>query len=322
MKTIAPGADDSLLLGFNTCDDAAVWQLTPDLAAVLTVDFFTPPVDDPYTFGRIAAANALSDIFAMGATPVLALNLLGISTCLGSEVAADILRGGADAVREAGAVVAGGHTIENAEPTYGLCVFGTVQPERIVRNAGARPGDLLYLTKPLGASIVLAAHRIGLADEAESEVVTRAMSQLNAVASRAMCAAGVHAATDVTGFGLAGHLHEMLVASGCSAALDWDAIPLFPRVWEHALGYCLPTRALENAELAEGYVQQGVLAAEDYDVRLAIMGDPQTSGGLLIALPAEAATEFERLCAEGGLGTCARIGVITEDPAGIISFRS
>ena len=189
-----------------------MWRLSDDSAAVLTVDFFTPIVDDPYEFGRIAAANALSDVFAMGATPHVALNLLALDCALGAGVAGDILRGGADAVREAGAFVAGGHTIDDAEPKYGLTVFGTVHPDRIVRNAGALPGDALYLTKPLGTGIMVAARACDLVDDAGLRPAVESMMELNAAGAAALAESGVHAATDVTGFGLAGHLHELLEA--------------------------------------------------------------------------------------------------------------
>lgn len=260
---------------------------------MLTVDFFTPIVDDPYEFGRIAAANALSDIFAMGARPHVALNLLALDCELGAGVAADILRGGADAVREAGAFVAGGHTIDDAEPKYGLAVFGTVHPDHIYRNAAAMPGDVLYLTKPLGTGIMVAARACDLASEEDLRPVIASMMELNAAAASALDASAVHAVTDVTGFGLAGHLHEMLEASACAAELDFEALPLFDGVYEHARAYCRPNRAFSIMDRAAGYVAQGQLDDEACDSRLAVVCDPQTSGGLLAALPVEAADAFE-----------------------------
>ena len=220
-----PPVASNLLLGYETSDDCAVWQLNDNLAAVLTVDFFTPVVDDPYEFGRVAAANALSDVFAMGAQPHVALNLLALDCSLGTDVAAAILQGGADAVTEAGAFVSGGHTIDDTEPKYGLSVFGTVAPDSIVRNEGACPGDVLYLTKPLGTGIMSAAVKIDQITEAEMRPVIDSMMELNAAGGAAMRAAGVHAATDVTGFGLAGHLHEMLESSNCSAIIDFASPP-------------------------------------------------------------------------------------------------
>lgn len=309
-----------MLLGFETSDDAAVWKLTGDSAAVLTVDFFTPIVDDPYEFGRIAAANALSDVFAMGAAPHVALNLLALDVALGAGVASEILRGGADAVREAGAFVAGGHTIDDAEPKYGLCVFGTVHPDRIVRNAGAVPGDALYLTKPLGTGIMVSARACELRDEKALRPVVESMMELNAAGAAALADAGVHAATDVTGFGLAGHLHELLEASGCAAVVDFDALPLFDGVLELASAYCRPNRAFAIMDAAEGYVEQGALSDADYDDRLAVMCDPQTSGGLLAAVPSDAAEAFERAFERRCGRLPARIGRVAEGEAGRIAL--
>jgi selenide,water dikinase len=308
-------------LGFETSDDAAIYRLRDDLAAVLTVDFFTPLVDDPYEFGRIAAANALSDVFAMGATPHAALNLLALDSTLGVEVATEILRGGADAAGEAGVFVVGGHTIDDAEPKYGLSVFGTVHPERVIKNQGALPGDALYLTKPLGTGIMSAAFRIGLETEAGMRPAIDSMMELNAAAAQAMVAAHAHAATDVTGFGLAGHLHEMLEASGCAAILDGESIPLFDGVWEHALLYCRPARCFALMDLAESYLEQEAPDDERADNRMAILCDPQTSGGLLIAIPPDACDSFERRYAELSGKPAARIGTIQKGPPGHILVK-
>lgn len=315
----APGAE-RLLLGFETSDDAAVWLLPDGTAAVLTADFFTPVVDDPYEFGRIAAANALSDVYAMGATPHVALNLLALDSSLGLGVAERILRGGADAAAEAGAVVAGGHTIDDKEPKYGLSVFGTVDPAKVIRNAGALPGDELYLTKPLGTGITSAALKVGEIDEGGARGAIRSMMELNKAASEAMLAAGAHACTDVTGFGLAGHLHEMLAASGASAVLDFADIPLFDRVWELSCAYCRPARCFSIMDEADSYVRKGSLDEEEFDNRMGVICDPQTSGGLLIAIAKEDAkrleSEFERRA--GRLPW--RIGCVIEGEAGTIRF--
>ena len=297
-----------------------MWRLSDDSAAVLTVDFFTPIVDDPYEFGRIAAANALSDVFAMGAEPHVALNLLALDCALGADVAGAILRGGADAVREAGALVAGGHTIDDAEPKYGLAVFGTVHPDRIVRNAGALPGDALYLTKPLGTGIMVAARACDLVDDAGLRPAVESMMELNAAGAAALAESGVHAATDVTGFGLAGHLHELLEASGCAAALDFEALPLFEGVWDHARAYCRPNRLFTIMDQAERYVAQGALSDEEYDNRLAVVCDPQTSGGLLAAVPPEAAGAFERAFEARAGRLPARVGRVEAGAPGTIRF--
>ena len=317
-----PGAagDKRLLLGFETSDDAAVWLLPDGTAAVLTADFFTPVVDDPYEFGRIAAANALSDVFAMGAVPHVALNLLALDSSLGAGVAEAILRGGADAVAEAGAVVAGGHTIDDDEPKYGLSVFGTVDPTRIVRNDGARPGDALYLTKPLGTGIVSAALKVGSMSEGDARAAVASMMELNKAASEAMLAAGAHACTDVTGFGLAGHLHELLTASGASAVLDFAALPLFDGVWELSCAYCRPNRCFSIMDEAEGYVRRGSLPEDEFDNRMGVICDPQTSGGLLVALAEGDAARFEEEFERRAGRRPSRIGAIEEGDAGTIRF--
>ena len=316
----ATSEESRLLLGFETSDDAAVWQLTDDLAVVLTVDFFTPVVDDPYEFGRIAAANALSDIFAMGATPHVALNLLALDSSLGSSVAERILQGGADAVSEAGAIIAGGHTIDDDEPKYGLSVFGTIDPRLIVSNAGAQPGDCLYLTKPLGTGIISAALKIEAISNEGARPAIESMMELNKAASEAMLASNAHACTDVTGFGLAGHLHEMLAASKTSAVIDFSALPLFDEVWELSCAYCRPNRSFSIMDEAESYVAKGRLDDAEYDNRMGIMCDPQTSGGLLVALSEADAPafvdEFERRTQRKPV--C--IGTVAEGDPGTINF--
>src|SRR5215218_10164654 len=211
--------DARVLVGASTADDAAVVRLSPDLALVQTVDFFTPIVDDPYAFGRIAATNALSDVYAMGGTPVSALNLVAYPLeRLGPEVLAEILRGGADAAAAAGAAIVGGHSIDDPEPKYGMAVTGTVHPDRILTNAGGRAGDALVLTKPLGAGAVATAIKRGLADDVLVERAIAVMTTLNDRAADEARAAGAHALTDVTGFGLLGHVHELAAASGVAAA--------------------------------------------------------------------------------------------------------
>jgi len=203
--------DPNLLVGSSTSDDAAVYRLNEEIALVQTVDYFTPVVDDPYTFGQIAAANALSDIYAMGAKPLLVLNIIGFPVkLLPLNVMVEILKGGADKVKEAGAIVAGGHTIEDSEPKYGLAATGLVHPDRVIKNAGARPGDVLILTKPLGTGIINTAVKGKLADESACRAAVEVMTALNDRAARVMSAFGASACTDITGFGLLGHLYEML----------------------------------------------------------------------------------------------------------------
>ncbi|MHB1539237.1 MAG: selenide, water dikinase SelD [Solirubrobacteraceae bacterium] len=281
--------DRRLLVGSATSDDAAVFALTPQLALVQTVDFFTPLVDDPYDFGRIAAANALSDIYAMGATPITALNIVAFPLArLGGDTLTAILRGGLDVVAQAGASLVGGHSIQDAEPKYGLAVTGTVDPRRMLTNAGGRPGDLLTLSKPLGVGAIVAARKRGLADE---ELLARAvatMVELNERASVAALAAGAHAITDVTGFGLLGHLHHICRESGLAAQLHADSVPAIDGVQELLSDQDgISGGARRNAAWAEGFARFDAGVA---GWRRRLLTDATTSGGLLAAVPPDAQT--------------------------------
>jgi len=286
LDKIAPGNSDALMLGFETSDDAAVYRLTDDMAALLTIDFFTPIVDDPYDFGRITAANALSDIYAMGGRPLTALNMLAFPCSMGAEIVGEVVRGGADKVREAGAVTVGGHTIDDSEPKFGLSVFGVVHPDKVVRNRGAKPGDVIYLTKPIGTGIWGTALKRQLVDDTDARDVIESMAALNKGACEAMVEVGVHAATDVTGFGLLGHLHEMAEASECAAELTLGTVPLFPGAHDFAREDVVPGRTADVVAWAEGFVRWE--HANERDVWMKVLCDPQTSGGLLIAVGAEA----------------------------------
>ncbi len=322
LTPLLPGANNKLLVGFETNDDAAIYLLNNDTAAVLTVDFLTPLVDDPYDFGRLAAANALSDVFAMGAVPHVALNVLALDCALGSDIAQEILRGGTDAVREAGAVLAGGHSIDDSEPKYGLVAFGTVHPDHIIRNNGAQPGDALYLTKPLGTGLLSAAYKIGSISAHDFQPAIASMQELNASGARAMaaCRPHIHAATDVTGFGLIGHLHEMLFASNCAAVLDWAALPLFAGAWELSCAYCRPNRTFSIMDFAEPFVERGQLDNDEFDNRMAVICDPQTSGGLLVALTPTAAQTFEQVFRKESGRDAVRIGTVEAGQAGTLRF--
>lgn len=321
MKQIAPAVDPELMLGFDTSDDAAVYRIDDNTAAVLTLDFFTPVVDDPYEFGCVAAANALSDVFAMGGKPLTALNILAFPVSLGTQVVAEVMRGGSDKVREAGAFVVGGHSIDDDEPKYGLSVFGTVHPDHIVRNQGAQAGDVLFYTKRIGTGILNSAFRAGLEDDASMRPAIESMMELNKLGAEAMLEAGVHAATDVTGFGLAGHLHEMLEASGVGARLDWKELPLFDGVWEYSCAYCRPGRSFQIIEWARAFVKQGTLNDAEYDNRMGVLCDPQTSGGLLVAIPPENADVFAEAFERRAGRPPARIGEVVDAPAGLIFLR-
>ncbi len=302
--------DPNLLVGFDTSDDAGVYRLRKDLAIVQTVDFFTPIVDDPFDFGRIAATNALSDVYAMGATPITALNLVAFSIQdLGGEVLTEILRGAAAIASEAGVAIIGGHSIEDSEPKFGLAVTGVVHPDEVITNAGGRVGDKLVLTKPLGAGVVSTALKRGLA-EAPLERAVEVMTTLNRDAAEAARAAGVHAMTDVTGFGLLGHLHELALASGVAAEVHAGAVPAIPGVLElisSAEDRAIAGGTRRNREHAEQFT---VIAPEVPESLRWLVCDAMTSGGLLAALPAAS------VAAVPG----AVIGSLVDGPAGTISL--
>ena len=299
--------DPNVLVGFATSDDAGVYLVRDDLALVQTVDFFTPIVDDPYDFGRIAAANAISDVYAMGGTPLTALNIAAFPVeRLGTEILARILAGGAEIARQAGVAILGGHTIEDDEPKYGMAVTGTIDPRRIVTNAGARPGDVLVLTKPLGTGILASALKKGALDAAALDEAIGWMTMLNAAAARAMLAAGAHAATDVTGYGLLGHGGEMMRASGVRLRLSASAVPVLPHVREMLAAGIAPGGTRENARQHAGFTEFAPGIADD---TRAILSDAQTSGGLLIALAPEDVPALRAALLAGG-ALAAEIGSV------------
>lgn len=279
-------SDARALVGHETRDDAAVYRISETEAIVETVDFFTPVVDDPFLFGRIAAANAFSDIWAMGARPLFALNLTAFPVGkLPLETLSEILRGGADAAAEAGAPILGGHSIDDPEPKYGLAVTGMVHPERVLRNVGARPGDRLVLTKPLGSGIVTTAIKRGVADSALVDAAVRVMAKLNRRAGEALVASGaVHALTDVTGFGLLGHTWEMASGSGVGIRIDASAIPVLPGVHALAEQGVVPGGSKANLSWLGAHVRFD--EALSGPARL-VLADAQTNGGLLAAVPAD-----------------------------------
>ena len=286
-------------MGPETSDDAGVYRLTDDLALVETADIITPLVDDPFTFGRIAAANALSDVYAMGGRPVTALNLAFFPVCtLSGEILADILAGGASMLALAGVSLAGGHTVEDDELKYGLAVTGVVHPERIIRNSTARPGDILFLTKPLGFGIISTAIKAGMADDQAVEQAIRWMTTLNDTASKLMVACGASACTDVTGFGLIGHALEMAAGAGVTIRLQRETIPLLAGVGELVRDGMVPAGCYRNRDYCLG---QGIgTPASGTPDELLPLFDPQTSGGLLISIPATVVDEFVTLANEHG----------------------
>ena len=311
--------DPRILVDASTRDDAAVYQLAPDRAIVATIDFFTPIVDDAYEFGRIAAANAFSDIYAMGATPLFALNLVGWPRDkLPYELLGEVLRGGADIAQEAGAFVLGGHSVDDPEPKYGMVVIGDAHPDRILTLAHAGAGDVLVLTKPIGTGVLSTALKRDLASEADLAPAVKSMTTLNAGGARAMRTAGgdVHAATDVTGFGLLGHLHNMLSASGMAAEIDAAAMPLLPKAMELAERGSIPGGTKRNREALQSQVKFGAEVPEPLRV---LLFDAQTSGGLLIAVEADRANALVSALEREGTPAAARIGRVVRGTAGAIT---
>ncbi len=301
--------NQNLLVGLDTSDDAAVYRVSDEMALISTVDFFTPVVDDPYTFGQIAACNALSDIYAMGGKPILALNVVAFPEDLVEDILPGVLKGGADKIKEAGAVVGGGHSIKNPEPVYGLSVLGQVHPDRVITNAGAKPGDVLILTKPLGTGVATTALKASMLDEKTEKLVVKIMSTLNKAASEAATEIGVHAVTDITGFGLMGHAYEMAEASNVTIKINSRAIPVIPGVEELAAMGLLPAGLYHNRRYLEGKIKvcDGIP-----EVVSDLVFDPQTSGGLLISLKKEKAEALANLLESKGVVGAAVIGEVVD----------
>lgn len=297
--------DPNLLVGFDKSDDASVYKVTDDLALVQTVDFFPPIHDDPYTFGQIAATNALSDVYAMGGEPKLALNIMAVPKSLPSDAVHELLRGGYEKAYEAGAIITGGHSILDDEPKYGLAVTGFVHPGRVLTNSGAKPGDVLLLTKPLGIGILTTAAKVDMTSSEGMALAVRLMTTLNKSARDAMVKYRVHACTDVTGFALLGHSVELAQGSGVELHLGVDGIDLIPEAVVLARMGILPEGMYRNRSFAEPYVDAG-------DVELArqdVLYDPQTSGGLLIAVdPADADALYAEL--KSAVPSAQRIGTV------------
>lgn len=309
-------SDPAILVDISTSDDAAVYQLRDDLAVVATVDFFTPIADDPYDFGAISAANSLSDIYAMGAKPLFALNIVGFPTNrLPLEVLERILQGAVDKAAEAEISVIGGHTVDDTEPKFGMAVTGIVHPDRVVTNAAAQSGDHLLLTKPIGTGIIATAIKRGLVDEITTREVIDWMAMLNRSASEAMVEVGVSACTDVTGFGLLGHLREMTAGAGLDAELFMDQVPVLDAVWEYVSANVVPGGTRDNLAYVEPYVQWGDGISEHHKL---VLADAQTSGGLLVAIAPEKVPAFQEALQKMGVEIRADIGCFTRPGAGEI----
>lgn len=307
----------SVLVGITTSDDAGVYKLNATTALVQTVDFFTPIVDDPYLFGQIAAANSLSDVYAMGAKPLTALNLVAFPNGkLPEEVLVAMLQGGQDKVAEAGAVIIGGHTIDDNEPKYGLSVTGIVHPDKVWTNAGAKAGDCLILTKALGTGILASAARADLFP-AGVAAAAAGMAALNAAAANAAGSFSVHACTDITGFGLAGHVYEMALGSKVKVTIDSDALPLLPEAAEAALMGLVPGGAYNNRKYLTSVTFADSVAENVRDICF----DPQTSGGLLLAVPEAEAGALVSALKKAGVAAASVIGQVTGEGAGEIYVR-
>ena len=315
LRRLPPVRDPNLLVGVDTADDAAVYQLTEDTALVQTVDFFPPVVDDPYWFGAIAAANAFSDVYAMGGRPLLALNVVGFPVDLPKDILGQVLQGGAAKAEEAGVLIIGGHTVDDAEPKYGMAVTGTVEPGKQITNAGARPGDALVLTKPIGTGIITTA---GKREQASSEVLESAievMSVLNKAASEAMVAVGVNACVDVTGFGLIGHLLGMLNASNVSAELSFKSVPLLDGAESLAADGVVPGGTQRNRNAAEESVEW---TTEFQEHEKLLLCDAQTSGGLLVAVPEVRKDALLSQLKGRGVENATIIGRIADEAPGMV----
>jgi selenide, water dikinase len=299
LKILPSESNPNLLVGFETSDDAGIFRISETQALVQTVDFFPPIVDDPYAFGQIAAANALSDIYAMGGRPLTALNIVGFpSSTMPIEILGKILLGGADKIREAGAVIVGGHSIKDKELKYGVAVTGIIDIDKIIKNSGAKAGDILYLTKPLGTGIITTAIKRNIATFDDIARVISSMTQLNNIGSELMVKYGANAATDITGFGFMGHAYEMANGSDVTLSINFDKIPVFPNVGRYSRMGTVPGGAISNRE----YLGDRIDLSSDLDKEeIDILSDPQTSGGLLIALPALSAPLFAKETESRGL---------------------
>ena len=309
LRTLPLSDDPNILVDIDTHDDAGVYKVNDDLALVFTTDFFPPVCSDPFEFGQIAAANSISDVYAMGGQPVIALNIMMFPAAkLPMEAYSDILRGGADKAGEAGLRIIGGHTIDDFPPKYGLAVIGYVHPGRIVANSGASEGDVLILTKPLGTGIILAGQRMNIAAEADVEEAKKIMKLLNRTGAEVMCEYGVRGATDVTGYGLAGHALKMAKASNVTIEIDMSSVPLIGDTFRLADEGCIPGACFRNLVFVEN---DSLLRTDlNYNLKMIAM-DAQTSGGLLMSIKPELAEKVIESLHNAGLERSAKIGRVT-----------
>lgn len=301
--------DENLIVGIDTSDDAAVYKIDEKRGVILTLDFFTPVVDDPYTFGQIAAANSLSDVYAMGGKPITAMNIVCFPDCLPLDILTKILKGGADKVMEAGAIVVGGHSVEDDEPKFGLSVMGMVDIDKITANSGAKLGDLLILTKPLGLGIINTAVKADVASKEAAAKAIETMAYLNRDAANAAAKVGINACTDITGFGLLGHAYEMAEGSNTTIEIWSDLLPIIRESIELAKDGIIPAGAYNNRKHLKDKVLFKNRTAQYLED---IMFDPQTSGGLLFAVPKTKADELMLLLSENNKTECAIVGEVKE----------
>jgi selenide,water dikinase len=302
------GQHPELLVGLEVSDDAAVYKINDEVAVIQTLDFFTPVVDDPYDYGAIAAANAMGDVYAMGGEVVLALNICGFPPDLPPGIVAEILRGGAEKVAESGGVLAGGHTLNDKEPKYGLAVMGLVHPERVLTKAGARPGDMLVLTKPLGVGVITTALKGEVADPVHVATAVESMKRLNRQAARLIQRLGIHACTDITGFALLGHGQEMAQKSGVRLRFYAERLPFLAGARQYAGQQLFPGGACRNQEYYERWVDFAPAISEEMQM---LLFTPETSGGLLVAVPPERTETLTTLCASEGQ-PCWIVGEVRE----------
>lgn len=316
---LPPITDPNVLIGSNTADDAAIYRLSDELALVLTTDFFTPIVDGPADFGRVAAANALSDVYAMGGKPLAALSIVGFPDSLPARVLAEILAGAAEKANEAGAAIVGGHTIKSEEPIFGLAVVGTIHPQRILANSGARPGDLLVLTKPIGLGVITTAAKNDKDDENAITDAIRVMTTLNRAAADTLVRFDVHALTDVTGFGLLGHLRNMTAASGVTATIWAERVPVLPAARRYVAAGIAPGGTRANWKFLADWVRYAPEISQEEQLLLC---DAQTSGGLLAAVPERDVASAIQALNEAGTPAAAIIGRIDAAGDGKITVMS
>jgi selenide, water dikinase len=318
LKNLPLPADPNILVDLDTHDDAGVYRINDELALVLTTDFFPPVCSDPYEFGQIAAANSISDIYAMGGKPVLALNIMMFPAAkLPMQAYADIIRGGFDKASEAGVRIIGGHTIDDAVPKYGLAVVGFINPREIITNAGARPGDKLIITKPVGTGIIMAGRKMGMITETETGPALKLMKELNNTGAEVMRNFRIKAATDITGFGLSGHALKMARASSVTINLHLKSMPLIGNTYELADNGCIPGAAFRNLEFAE----EDLALSTGVDNNLKMISfDAQTSGGLLICVPPASAEDLLRDLHSAGLADSSFIGHVTEKGDKLLSL--